>query len=174
SLSLQYLYKLNSTFDLYFYSGYNSWDKFNVTYIVDWIPVQSKQIFKSYSSDDHILIPVYVGSKVYFNTNKLFTSFFEFEVGYSLFNYNSYENLEVINISTGEIVDYVIDESSKREMTDHLFGVGIGAGIFHPISESIRLILSYKLNSNFNSGKFGLFSAKGTYYTISTGISFVI
>lgn len=171
SSSVKYSYSLNPTFDIYAYTGYNSWDKFNVVYAVDLTGPQTKSLFPSYSSDNHILIPIYFGTKINIHTNKLFTSFFDVEIGYSYFNYNSYDNVESVDIHTGEIVDYKIVEDSKREVTDHLFGIGIGAGLSHPISNSIDIILSYRLNSNFNSGEFGLFSAKGTYYTLFTGLN---
>ena len=171
SSSIKYSYSLNSTFNIYTYVGYNSWDKFNVVYAVDLTGPQTKALFQSYSSDNHVLIPIYIGNKINLHTNKLFTSFFDVEIGYSYFNYNSYDNVESVDIHTGEIVDYKIVEDSKIEVTDHLFGIGIGAGLSHPITNSINLIISYRLNSNFNSGDFGLFSAKGTYSTLFTGLN---
>lgn len=171
SSSLIYSYSLNSTFGIYIYTGYNSWDRFNVTYVIELIPPQTKSIFNSYSSDNHILIPAYFGSRINLHTNKLFTSFLNFEIGYSYFGYNSYDNIEIIDSDTGEILDYRVNKESKKEKTDNLFGIGIGAGLSYPISNTFDVILSYRLNSNFNSGEFGLFSAKGTYYSLLTGLN---
>lgn len=169
--SLKYNLSLNKTFSLYLYTGYSYWDKFKVVYIAEITAVQKKQILPSYSSDNHILIPIYFGTNFNLHTNKLFTSFLEFELGYSYFSYNSYENYAVKNEITGEIISYKADIESKKEVNDNLFGIGIGGGLSHPLSQTLNIILGYRLNSNFNSGDFGLFSAKGTYSTLYLGLN---
>ena len=172
SVSFQYQRQITDKLSLYFYSGYTAWDQFYIIYIEDLTPPQERQFFPTYSSDDNKIIPVYVGLKYNFHTNKYFSSFLNIEAGYSYFNYNSYENVKIIDNATGKTLRYEIDPTTKRNVTDNLYGLGIGGGISYPFTSNVRAILEYKLNSNFNSGKFGLFSAKGTYSTVSLGVNY--
>ncbi|MFA5804261.1 MAG: hypothetical protein WC879_06425 [Melioribacteraceae bacterium] len=169
--SIQYNYHLSNNIQLYIYSGYSSWDKYNVNFIEDWSTVQKQTLFNSYSSDNHVLIPVYVGSRINFHTNKFFTSFATFEIGYSHLSYNSYDIKKEINPNTGEVLAYNADQNSKKEMNENLFGVGAGVGLSHPITENINIILSFKLNSQLNSKDYSFLSSKGTYTAINLGFN---
>ena len=73
--SIQFNYNYSQNVQFYIYSGYSSWDKYNVNFTEDWSTIQKQTLFKSYTADNHILIPVYIGSRINFHTNKFFTSF---------------------------------------------------------------------------------------------------
>jgi opacity protein-like surface antigen len=167
----EYNYAFNQRFTLYLSAGYIGWDKFNITFMGEQNRPEDKQIFSTYSSDAHELIPIYAGVKINLHKNKYFSSFLNFEAGYSYFSYNSYSNIRVVDNVTGQTLAYEADLNSRTKVKENLFGIGLGGGLSHPLTENINLILQYKLNSNFNSGEFGLFSAKGTYYTLSLGLN---
>jgi len=169
---IQYNYSINKQIYLYIYSGYSSWDRFNITFLEDHSEVQKQTKFISYSADQHKLIPVYIGSRINFHTNKLFTSFVNLEIGYSYLSYNSYTNRKSVDPETGEVLSYYVDGSTKEEITENLIGVGIGAGISHPVTENLNLILTFKLNSYLNSEYYGFFRAKGTYTMFLAGFSY--
>ncbi len=170
ALLAEYDYQLNSNISIYISTGYSNWDKFTVVYQEDATPTQNQQYFATYSSDNHILVPVCLGVKINIHTNKLFTSFINFEAGYSYFKYNQFANVREVN-SEGDVIAYSVDPSSKEKVEDHLFGIGFGGGFFHKLTENINFVIQYKINSNFNSGNFGLFSAKGTYSTLLAGLN---
>ncbi len=172
--SIQFNYNFKQNIQLYIYSGYSSWDKFNVNYIEDYSTTQKQTLFETYTSDNHILIPVYIGSRINLHTNKLFTSFVTFEVGYSYLSYNSYDIKKEIDPVTGEVLSYNPDISTKKEVTENLIGLGAGAGISYPITENINIILSFKLNSQLNSKYYDFFSSEGTYTAFNLGINFKI
>lgn len=172
--SIQFNYTVNPILQLYAYTGYSYWDQYNITFHEDSSPNQQQQYFKTYNADSHILIPVYLGAKLNFNTNKLFTSFVNLEIGYSHLSYNSFDNFKSVNPETGEVLGYYPDLSTKKDVSEDLFGLGIGAGISHPITESLSLILSFKLNSYINSSYYGLFSTRGTYTMFLAGFNFNI
>jgi opacity protein-like surface antigen len=174
SASAQLNYSMNPVFSLYIYSGIAQWDKFKIKFYDDRTVYSGigPHYFDSYSSDDHILIPVYIGSRINFHTNNLFTSFINFEIGYSYLSYNSYDQQEEVNPETREVVGYYPDYTTKKENRESLFGVGIGAGLSHPISKSIDLLLAFKLNSYVNGNYNGLFSTRGTYTAFIAGLNF--
>ncbi|MGB8316901.1 MAG: hypothetical protein WCE54_02165 [Ignavibacteriaceae bacterium] len=174
SIYLQYNYYLNKQIILYTYTGYSAWDKYKIK-LPDNRPFYSgivPKYFNSYSADDHILIPIYLGSRINFYSNNLFTPFINFEIGYSYLSYNSYDQQEEINPETGETVGYYPDNTTKKANRENLFGVGIGAGLSHQISENIDLLLSFKLNSYVNENYNGLFSTQGTYTAFIAGFNF--
>ncbi len=172
--SLQYNYSFNNNISFYASGGYSSWDKHNIVFHEDLSDVQKKNYFKTYSSDDHRMIPVYIGSRINFHTTKFFSTFVNFEIGYTHLSYNSYKHWKAVDPNTGAVLGYYPDLTSKNEHQENLFGLGIGAGLSHPMSEKINLILAFKLNTYTNSGYYGIFSARGTYTTFQAGFNFVI
>lgn len=170
--NLQFNYTLNSNVTFYIYSGYSAWDIYYVFFHEDWSPIQHQQIFRAVPENEHSMVPLYVGSRINFHTIKLFTSFIQFEVGYTHLQFNSYGIKKIINSETGEVLSY--QQTSKTETSENLFGVGIGAGISHPITENFSLILAFNLNSHFNSHYYGLFSTRGTYSRFTAGFNFTI
>jgi opacity protein-like surface antigen len=170
----QFNYPVSSKISLYIYSGYSSWNKYTDYYREDFSQIQKQTLFNAYSADDHTLIPVYIGSKINFHTNSFFTAFLNLELGYSFISYNSYDIQKSVNIETGQVLNYYTDLSSKKRINESVFGVGIGGGISHPITERLNLILSYKFNSYANSDYPGLFSTKGIYSAFLVGFNYNI
>jgi hypothetical protein len=169
--AVQFNYDLNTTISFYASIGYSSWNKFYVSFLEEWSPIQRQTNFETYISDEHIMIPLYVGSKINFNTNKYFTSFVNVELGYSYLKYNSYNYWRSINPETGEVLGYYPDGSTKVEIQDNIIGIGIGLGISHPMSSNMNLILTAKLNSNIYSKYADIFHARETYVSFLAGFS---
>ena len=120
------------------------------------------------------MIPVYFWSFINLHTNKIFTAYINLEAGYSYLSYNSYENWKSVNPYTGRVIGYYVDRGTKEEITENLYGVGIGAGISHPMRENLNLEFPFKLNSYLNSSYYDFFSPKGTYMMFLVGINFKI
>lgn len=169
--SFQINYPLSENLCVYLYSGYSYWDRDKVSFIAELNGAQKQQIFDSYSSDSHNQIPVYLGGKYDFYKGKFFTSFFTMEAGFSHLSYNNYANEKVVDPSNGVVLAYNVDPSSKTKVTENLFGLGIGTGISHQLTENINLILAYKINSYLNSRYYDFFSASGTYSMLLAGIN---
>lgn len=169
--SIQYNYHFSNNIQFYIYSGYSSWDKYNIIILEDWSTVQKQTLFNSYSADNHILIPVYIGSRINFHTNKLFTSYVTFEIGYSHLSYNYYGIKKEINPITGEVLAYNVDLNTKKEMNENLLGIGAGVGLSHQIMENINIVLSFKLNSHLNSKYYSFLSSQGTYTAFNLGFN---
>lgn len=173
STALQFNYRVNTAISCYLYSGISLWDKHEILIRKEGIIYNNEpNIFESYSADDHFLIPVYMGAKIFFRPNKLFVPFLNFELGYSYLSYNSYEQIPRVSSETGRVVGYEPDKTAKKVNHENLFGVGFGAGISHSISNSINLLLAFKLNSFVNENYPGLFSSRGTYTTFSAGLNY--
>jgi hypothetical protein len=169
--SVQITYPLNKTINLYFYSGYSSWDKNKVKILQEWSPIQHETTFTSYSEDNHNLIPIFVGAKINFHENKIFTAFINAELGYSYLTYNYYRNLKEIDPTTGEVLSYYADRSSKQIVKENLWGCGIGIGLSHPLTRKVNLIFEYKLNSYFNSKYSDFFGPEITWSIFAAGFN---
>ncbi len=168
---IQLNYPVTKNINFYFYSGYSAWDRNIVTFFAEWSLTQKQTRFYSYSADNHILIPIFFGSSINFNTNKIFTAFVNFEIGYSYLKYNWYKNIKSVDPSTGVVLSYFPDISTRQEITENLIGTGIGAGIFHPLTENVNLILSFKLNSYLNSKYYGFLGSGITWSTYLAGFN---
>lgn len=171
STSAQLNYSLNPNFQFYLNTSYSAWDRYYAYYHSDRSSVQNPKIFKVTAADDHVLIPIFIGVKWNFNSNKIFTSFLNFELGYSYLSYIGYTHHKGIDPNTGEVLGF-FQNYPPQEEAEHLFGIGIGAGMIRPLSENFDLILSYKLNTYLNSNYFGLFSVRGTYSSFLAGFEF--
>lgn len=171
---IQYNCSLNEKYVIYLYSGYSVWDKYRINIRVDGSQTQKSLEIQSYSSSDHKLIPLYIGTRINLHTNKLFTSYLNFEVGYSHLTYKSYTNTKLLDPTTGEIVGYSVSQSPQKEEQEKLFGVGVGIGLSRQITNNSSLLLVTKLNSFLNPDKYGLLSAKGTYFMVLAGFNFYI
>jgi len=172
--SVQYNYNYSENIQFYIYSGYSSWDKFNVAFTEDWSLIQRQTLFKTYSSDEHILIPIYIGSRINIHKNKIFNSFATFEIGYSFLSYNNYEIKKEINPATGKVLAYNPDLRTKKEIKENLLGVGAGIGLYRPITENINVILAFKLNVQLNSKYYNFLNSQGIYTSINLGFNFSI
>lgn len=174
STALQYNYSLNSTVQLYAYSGISYWDENHVIHEMDWSEIQKNQFITTYDADEHVLIPLYFGSRINLHSDKLFTTFFYLEAGYSHLSYNAYDNVKVVDENTGEVLEFYADQKTKRKINENLFGIGAGVGLSHEITDSIELQLFYKLNSFINSSYNGFFTSRGTYNTVVLGFNYGI
>ena len=172
--SVQFNYPLTEAFELYINTGYAVWDRYNVTFQEELIPPQKQQYFKTYLADDHTLIPVYLGGKLTFNRNKIFSAYANFEIGYSHLTYNSYGILKSIDPETGVVLGYYPDATTRIKHSEDLLGFGFGAGLTHPMTRNLNLILGFKLNTFLNDNYRGFFSSRGTYTMFHLGFSFKI
>jgi hypothetical protein len=172
--SVQFNFPLTKSIELYAYGGYAVWDRYNVTFQEELSTVQKQQFFKTYLADDHTLVPLYIGSKINISTNKIFSFYTNFEIGYSRLNYNSYGIIRSVNPETGEVLGYYPDVTTIMKHSEDLFGLGIGAGLSHPITRNFNLILAFKLNTYLNDNYSGFFSSRGTYTMYNLGFSFII
>jgi|GEM_PF-1109355 len=168
---LQYNYQFNDNIEFYIYSGYSSWNKSYVTFLEELTPPQKETHFKAYTQDNHILIPLYIGSRMNLHTNKLFTAFASFEIGYSNLNYNSYNVEKTIDPENGVVLSYQADLNSKEEISEKLIGLGFGAGITREIAEAINIVLFYRINTQLNSKYYDVLSSKATYSALNIGIN---
>ena len=174
STSFQYNYLLNPTVQFYAYSGISYWDENHVIHEMDLSVIQKNQFISSYDADEHVLVPLYVGSRINLHSDKLFTTFVNLELGYSHLSYNSYENVKVVDENTGEVLEFYADQKTKKKVNDNLFGIGAGLGLSHQITQAMELMLSYRLNSFINSNYNGFFTSRGTYNTVTLGLNFNI
>ena len=172
--SAQINYSFTDNINFYISSGYSAWDKNKVVFLEDWSLKQRQTQFYSYTTDHHILIPLFIGSTINFHTNKIFTAFVNFEIGYSYLSFNWYKNEKTVDPASGVVTSYYADQSTKQKMNEDLFGVGIGAGIFHPLTENVNLILSFKLNSYLNSKYYKFLNAGDTWSTYMAGFNVAI
>ena len=172
--ALQYNYKLSEKISIYAYSGFSSWKKNKVVFQSEYPNIQSRSFINSYSEDNHKLIPLYFGSKINLSKNKIFDAYFLAEVGYSYLTYDNYQNDKIFNEAKDVIIDYRVNENSKTEMEENLFGVGIGTSLEREIVSDIRLSLMLKLNSFINDNYNGFLSGRGTYYQVTAGINYSI
>jgi len=172
--SLQYNFSLSDDIMLYLNSGFSSWDKHYVAFLEEYSEIQKKTYFETYSADEHLLIPVYLGGRINLHANELFTAFGTIEIGYSYLSYNSYKITRVIDEDTGEILSYDTDENSGEKITENLFGVGIGVGLTHELTENLNILLSFKLNSHANSEYYNFLSREATYTSFNLGFNFNI
>lgn len=172
--ALQFNYSVSPDINLYLYTGYASWNNYYVVFHEDYSPIQHKQNFKTPVESNHTMIPLYLGARWNFHTIKLFSSFIEIEAGYSNLNFVEYGIDKIVNHDNGEVLNYQQSGTIQYDKNEDLFGLGIGAGISHPITKNFNLILEFKLNSHINSDYYGLFSTRGTYTRFIGGFSFSI
>ena len=171
STSIQYNYSFNSNIQFYIYTGYSNLDKFYASFLEQSSSLQQQTHFSTYIADKHILIPLYIGSRINIQTNKLFTFFTTIEAGYSYLSYNAYEFTKDIDPVTGVVLAYNTDLNTKEKRNENLFGVGAGVGLSHPINSNMNVILSFKLNSQINSSYYSFFSNQGTYTAFNLGFN---
>ncbi|MBK8946668.1 MAG: hypothetical protein IPM32_15550 [Ignavibacteriae bacterium] len=177
--NIQFNYPLTDDFYLYIYTGYSEWDKFKISIDYRYSEIEStinnqKRFIPSYSANSHIKIPLYLGTRLNFRTNKLFTSFINFEFGYSYLSYNSYDKWNPVYSNSGEVINYIPEEATKEKNTEYLFGIAIGLGASIPISKDLNVILNYKVNSSTNFKYIEMLSIRGTNSMLVGGVNFII
>lgn len=174
STAFQYNYSVSPAIQLYAYSGISYWDENHVIHEMDYSEIQKQQFTTSYDADEHVLIPLYLGSRINVHSDRLFTTFVNLEAGYSHLSYNVYDNVKVVDENTGRVTEFYADPKTKRKVNDNLFGIGAGIGLSHEIAQGIELQLSYKLNTFINSSYNGFFTSRGTYNTLALGLNYGI
>lgn len=174
SISIQYNYSFNRNIQFFIYTGYSNWDKYNASFLEQSSSLQRQTHFSTYIADKHIMIPIYIGSRINIHTNKLFTFFTTIEAGYSHLSYNAYGFIKEVDPGTGVVLAYNTDLNTKEKRNENLFGVGAGVGLSHPITSNVNVILSFKLNSQINSSYYNFFSNQGTYTSFNLGFNFSI
>lgn len=172
SLTGIYYHGISPDVNVYISAGYAVWDKYYVYYQAERSAVQKKIIFKTHAADNNVLIPIAAGIKYNFHSFKTLTSFLRFEIGYSYFSYNNYNHSKSINPHTTEVLGYY--PSFLNKITEHLIGMGFGAGLSHKISPNIGLTFTYMLNTQLNSKYYQIFASQGTYSAMSAGFEFTI
>lgn len=170
---IQFNYPLSEKISLYVFTGSSIWDKQKSIYRKDFATNDNEMILHSYSADDHSLIPLYVGSSFNMHTNSFFTAFLNIELGYSYLSFNSYDYTIFKDPESGEVLEFYANQSTRKKVTQNLFGLGLGAGLSHPMSENVDLTLSFKFNNVLNANDL-LFSYEGTYTLLLTGFNFKI
>ncbi len=171
--SFQFNHPINRIFQVYVYGAYASWDKFNVSYLVNGSLIQKQTRFNTYTSDSHTSIPIYAGGRLNFHTNKIFTAFAILEIGYTHLSYKSYQVNKMID-TAGVVLAYYPDEITGKEISENLIGIGTGAGLSHSLNKNVNLIFIFKLNSQINSKYYGFLSVGGTYTSYLAGFNFNI
>ncbi|NMB81841.1 MAG: hypothetical protein GYA14_08485 [Ignavibacteria bacterium] len=164
--SVQYNHGISENFELYGYVGYAAWDYYEIA-------IQHElRFYKSVVEDDHNLYSAFGGARTYFGKTDWFTAFVEAEIGYLYLSYNNYKIFRG-TLSSNQIAFYP-DYGTKKYIKENLFGIGLGAGIIHPMSGGISLVFYYKLNTYINSKYNGLFSKRGTYSLFNVGFNYKI
>lgn len=170
--SLEFNYSFNKKLSLYIYSGYSAWGKNRVVFHEDWSVIQKQQYFDSYSNDNNILVPIFIGCKLNLYKNRIFTMFGLLEAGYSHLKYDRYANIKKVDPSTGEVLAFNVDPGSRTPVTENLFGAGIGIGLFHPLTKNLNINLTFKYNLLGNSKYSSLISTGKTYTTLLIGLGY--
>ncbi len=177
--NFQFNYAITEDFYLYLSTGYSEWNNFRISIDYRYSEnentfYQQKRFISSVSADNHINIPFYLGTKLNFRTNKLFTSFMNFELGYSYFSFNSYNKWDPVYSNSGEVINYIPDEITKIKNKEHLFGIAIGLGASIPMTKDLNLIINYKVNTNTNFNNIALLNMRGIRSTLIGGVNLII
>ncbi len=170
---IQFNYPLNEKISFYLYTGSSVWDKKKSMYMKDFATNDNEMILHSYSADDHSLVPVYIGSSFNMHTNNFCTAFLNVELGYSYLSFNSYNYELYKHPETGEVLGFYADQKTRKNVTQNLVGLGLGAGISHPMTDDVDLTITFKLNNVLNANNW-LFNYEGTYTMLLAGLNFNI
>lgn len=169
--TVQYNYQFNSTFQFYLSGGYVSWDQYKISLRTDF-PYPQQQVYSSYTADDHVMIPINIGTRINLHTNSWFTSFLNFEAGYYHLSYNKFTNY-IARDPQGLIIGFYANMPGTK-VVENLLGFGIGAGISHPINKNLAMVFAYKLNSFANMNGHAILTTRTTYSTVTAGFDYNI
>ena len=161
--TLQFNYHLLPNHYLYVSASSSSWDRNKVI-----INVPGGRNLTRYSEVGHSLYSYRLGDRFTFFTGKMFNLFADVEAGYSKLSYTS--NILSSFTDLDGSINYSTDYRAPENIIEHLFGLGIGAGIVHNINYNFLLQLSVKFNSYVNSYYNGLFGSRNTYFIYNAGI----
>lgn len=168
-------YSLNDFIKLYSGLSYSQWDKYNVFYYYEYYTSANNgsDLIKTFSSANHTLVSINLGTRFKLYENKLLNLLFDSQIGLSFFSYTNYDLVQVKNPETGQI-DLVPYLSSSQKVNETLFSFGIGPVFEHNINSSLSLYLSAKINTMINAGDSGFINKKGTYFVMAAGFTHAI
>lgn len=168
--AVQYNYKINNNFTVYSYSGIIYWNNNKVAYYIDQ-PGQTPQqkLVKTFSEDNHRLIPIYVGGRYFFNNSSVFRPFVSLELGLNYLSFDSY-NLQKVTSPDGPTI---IQQGPKTNENETLFGAGVGLGASHDIGDNLELQLEFRFNTLKNSN-YEWFSSGRTLRAFQFGFAYKI
>ncbi len=153
--------KINDSWSLYFTPGFSNWGK-KYVYLTNF-----NSELTSYSEDNHRMYLFSAGAKLVITTIKTFKIYVNMEIGYNYLKYYSYLNYMVTDPSTNKITSFYVDNNSKKEISENLFGFGFGLGLTQKISDSFSFLVEYKRNTMTEN-----FKSLRSSFTLNTGIVF--
>jgi hypothetical protein len=168
----QFNYSIHPNANLYIYTGYASWDRYNVVYHKHYFEKYKTPYFKIQVSDEHKMIPVFLGIKINFNSTPLFTTYVSMEAGYSYLEYFTYDHHKIEDRETGELMGYFA--TRKDKVYENIVGMGIGAGLIHPMKDNASLVFEIKLHSSLYASQSVILDSRTTYTTFLIGFNFLI
>ncbi len=120
-----------------------------------------------YSEYNHSLYSVLAGNRFIFYKFKTISVFNDFELGYQSLNYIRTFPQRILN--PDGTIEYLTDYSKQKNITENLFGLGVGLGLKNSITSKVDLIILIKLNSYVNSSFHGLFGSANTFAAFTGG-----
>lgn len=170
---LQLNYSLNSNFDLYLYSGYSSIDKSNPNnFRHDDFNVAESRHSTDIIEGDYNVVPIYLGGSLDLFETEWIKTFTNLEVGYSRLSFNTYDRMIPVYSDEGEVKRFSPDRSTAEKHNENLFGAGFGLGASHPLTNSLEVLLTFKLNTSTNFEEMNMFSRRSTYTSLLAGINY--
>ena len=161
-------YQLNKDIKLYTGFGYGVWGAQKVHF-----KKRSDQLSTLTAEDNHKLIPFYGGANFLLKGSNFLDLYAIAEIGFSYFSYRRYNYQESVNPQTNE-KEYFLSDKPTDNISDYLFGVGIGLSGGHKISKNAELLLQIKLNTNYSFNSKNLFDKNITYTSLIFGFNFLI
>lgn len=152
----QYNHQFGDKLSYYTYTGIFWWDRNNVHYLSS--SANDAYWKKTYSEEDHFIIPVYAGIKYFFHNSSSFNPYFMAELGTGYFTYNSFNLL--LNASADPEGTIIASQSNKTRKNDFFFGAGFGIGILHNLDSSFQFSMEIKITT-IKSSQHNLFSSGG-------------
>ena len=168
--SIQYNYKINNNFTVYSYTGFIYWNNNIVNFSLfqpGQIPAQ--KLVKTFSEDNHRMIPLYIGGRYFFYNSSVFRPFVSLELGINYLSFNSYNLQKVTNPDGSESVL----QGPKTSENETLLGAGAGLGACHDIGDNLELQLEFRFNTLKNSN-YDWFNAGRTLRTFLFGFAYKI
>ncbi len=163
--------KMNGLFTPYLSFGYSTWNKYNISYLLEITETNKNGVYSTYSSDQHTLLSVIIGTKIIFREKGPLTSYFLTEIAGSGFSYNSYQHIPIYSKYDNKIIGYEVDLSSQKKENKYLFGIGFGIGTIYHIYKNVGILIEGKIASNFNNDDISFFRARGTNWQLLSGIN---
>lgn len=169
SLGLTLNRQINDLFAVFASLDYGWWNKYTVSYQLELTETNKNGIFSLYSSDDHKMLSLNLGSKLFFRNSHNLKGYLFAELSGSGFSYNSYHHIPIYNKVDNKIIGYSLDQSFKKKEQKFLFGISAGLGTIYYLYTNFGIQLEGKVSSNFNNDDINFFGAHGMYWSFSIG-----